>query len=294
MSKLNGRKGLKMKTIKTVSHLQRELNRQKKARKTIGFVPTMGALHQGHMNLLDTAKKENDLLVCSIFVNPTQFNDANDLKTYPRPLEHDRKLLTQKGCHILFLPHVEEVYPEEPTETYDFGRLDKVMEGQYRPGHFNGVAIVVHRLLTMVKPHKAYFGEKDFQQLQIIRRLVQITNLNTPIVAVPTSRESGGLARSSRNVNLTPQQKQEANVIFQVLKEAKEKYVSFENPKQLEKWAITQINHSPTLKVQYVKIVDMDSLEEIEQWADTERCIVCVAVFAGDVRLIDNMILFSK
>ncbi len=289
-----GCNGFYMKTIRKVSHLKEELNRHRKDGKTIGFVPTMGALHPGHMSLLGTAKAENDLLVCSIFVNPIQFNEEGDLDAYPRPLEQDQRLLLEQGCHILFLPGEGEMYPDKPRERYDFGRLDKVMEGEYRPGHFNGVAIVVHRLLKMVAPHRAYFGEKDFQQLQVINKLVEMTGLGTRIVAVPTSREADGLARSSRNARLTPEQRKAAPLIYKVLKEAKDRYLGFTNPKQLEKWATEVISSNVHLRPQYVRVVDINSLEKIEQWTDNERCILCVAVFAGDVRLIDNMRLFNK
>lgn len=256
--------------------------------KTVGFVPTMGALHEGHLTLVRRCTAENDVCVVSIFVNPTQFNNKHDLETYPRNLEADIKLLQSAGCDVLFAPSESEIYPEPDTRRFDFGTLDKVMEGAYRPGHFNGVAQVVSRLFNIIKPTRAYFGEKDFQQLAIIREMVKQYNVPVEIVGCPIAREESGLALSSRNQRLSAEGKAAAlsisKALFGSVYLKNEKSVS-----ELKSWVIDKINSDPMLEVEYFDIVDALSLKSIENWDETDNAVGCVTVYCGDVRLIDNI-----
>ncbi|MEE1540936.1 MAG: pantoate--beta-alanine ligase [Paludibacteraceae bacterium] len=256
--------------------------------KTVGFVPTMGALHEGHLTLVRRCAAENDVCVVSIFVNPTQFNNKHDLETYPRNLEADIKLLQSAGCDVLFAPSESEIYPEPDTRRFDFGTLDKVMEGAYRPGHFNGVAQVVSRLFNIIKPTRAYFGEKDFQQLAIIREMVKQYNVPVEIVGCPIAREESGLALSSRNQRLSAEGKAAAlsisKALFGSVYLKNEKSVS-----ELKAWVIDKINSDPMLEVEYFDIVDALSLKSIENWDETDNAVGCVTVYCGDVRLIDNI-----
>jgi len=277
-----------MQLYSTINDLQRALSKERSAGKSIGFVPTMGALHQGHLELVKRSALENDVSVVSIFVNPTQFNDADDLLKYPRTLEADCDLLRTVACACVFAPDAEEIYPEPDTRVFDFGNLATVMEGRFRPGHFNGVAQVVSRLFDIVKPDKAYFGEKDFQQLAVVRELVRQLDLNIQIIACPIVREKDGLAMSSRNRRLNENQRKQAVAISQTLFESMEKKNIFPVP-ELKQWAIDQINTAPELKVEYFEIVDGNTLQPIDKWEDTNYPVGCVAVFAGDVRLIDNI-----
>lgn len=260
---------------------------------SIGFVPTMGALHEGHMELLRKAVEENDYVACSIFINPIQFNNVSDLEKYPRPLEHDLALLKQAGCDLVFIPGVKEMYPEEVSKIYDFGQLDKVMEGKHRPGHFNGVAIVVSRLFDIIRPGKAYFGEKDFQQLAIIRRLVAMEDIPVAIVPCPTVRETDGLAMSSRNQRLTAAGRRQAPFIYQVLRETSARAGSF-SIDEVVAYAGGRFRHQNAFNLEYFEIVDMDTLQPVKGWHDCPGIIVCAAAFLGDVRLIDNKILFHN
>jgi len=255
--------------------------------KTIGFVPTMGALHEGHLSLVKQARAENDVIIVSIFVNPIQFNNPDDLNKYPRTLEKDLNLLTSVGCDLVFTPSAAEMYPEKVEKTYNFGQLDKVMEGAFRPGHFNGVAVVVHRLFDITLPHKAYFGEKDYQQLQIIKALVEQEQLDVKIIPCPISREADGLARSSRNERLTPQMRREAPYIHLVLEEARslsrahtaEQIIAFVNMK---------FSNHPLLKLEYFSIADGQTLQPVRGGIKPGD-LGLIAVFAGDIRLIDNI-----
>lgn len=257
----------------------------------IGFVPTMGALHQGHLSLIKRAKEENDLVICSIFVNPTQFNDKKDLENYPRTEQRDLELLATAGCDAAFTPSIKEIYPIEDNSVFEFGSLDKVMEGSFRPGHFNGVALVVKRLFEIVKPKRAYFGQKDFQQLAIIRQLKEKLNLPVEIIGCPTVRESDGLAMSSRNMRLTEEERKSAASIPKVLFNAKKLYKEM-SVSEIKQWAMEQLAKQPLLTPEYFEIVDSSSLQPIKSWSDTKECVACVAVKAGAVRLIDNMVLF--
>ncbi|MDR3217608.1 MAG: pantoate--beta-alanine ligase [Dysgonamonadaceae bacterium] len=277
-----------MQVLHTIINLQNELSKDKGSDKTIGFVPTMGALHQGHLELVRRSVVENDVTVVSIFVNPTQFNDKTDLLKYPRNLQVDCDLLRETGCTYVFAPDADEIYPEPDTRRFDFGALANVMEGRFRPGHFNGVAQVVSRLFDIVKPDKAYFGEKDFQQLAIIRAMVKQLQLNIQIIACPIVREADGLAMSSRNIRLSDTQRKEAVFISKTLFDSREKQKDYTVP-ALKNQVIAQINAMPDLQVEYFEIVDGYTLQSIDNWNDTNYPVACIAVFAGEVRLIDKI-----
>ena len=258
------------------------------AGKSIGLVPTMGALHQGHASLVERSVKENDVTVVSVFVNPTQFNDKNDLKNYPRTLEADCALLEKVGATITFAPTVEEMYPTEDTRQFSFAPIDTVMEGACRPGHFNGVAQIVSKLFYAVEPDKAYFGEKDFQQLAIIREMVRQLDLKLQIVGCPIVREADGLAMSSRNTLLTAEERERALTISRAL------FASLEHAKE-NTLAATKafvediINSTPGLELEYYQIVDGNTLQEISEWDDSDYVVGCIALFCGKIRLIDNI-----
>jgi pantoate--beta-alanine ligase len=278
-----------MQVIRTIKEMQLFSKNKRKNGKTIGFVPTMGALHKGHINLVEKALEENETVVVSIFVNPVQFNNAADLEKYPRTWENDITLLKKAGCHCVFNPEVNEMYPEPVTHFYDFGMLDKVMEGKFRPGHFNGVAVVVKKLLDIIMPHKAYFGQKDFQQLAIIKAMVKTENLLVDIIPCPTIRENDGLAMSSRNMRLTPNQRTQASQIFNTLKKASEWYQEMSIDELIKKVQIT-INENPEMELEYFEISDTETLIPVRKKKKGKSLVACIAVYMGDVRLIDNMI----
>ena len=275
-----------MKSFSTVSDLRAAL--AERTGKVVGFVPTMGALHQGHISLVERARKECDIVVVSVFVNPTQFNDKNDLKNYPRTPEADAAMLEAAGVDYVLFPSVEEIYPEPDTRVFDFGLIDKVMEGATRAGHFNGVAQVVSRLFAIVEPDKAYFGEKDFQQIAVIRAMCAQLGLSLEIVDCPIIRDTDGLARSSRNTLLTPEHRAAAPHIYEVLSAATTKLGEM-TPQQLTAWVVEQVESNPLLKVIYFQAVDALSLQQVENWADSNRIQGCIAVQAGEIRLIDNI-----
>lgn len=277
-----------MQIVHTVLDLQNLLDRYKSDPKTIGFVPTMGALHEGHLSLVNESKKNNDVTVVSIFVNPTQFNDPSDLEKYPRTLDQDTNLLANAGVDIVFAPSVKDIYPEPDTRIFDFGQLDQVMEGKYRPNHFNGVAQVVSRLFDLVKPTRAYFGEKDFQQLAIIRSLVKQYNIPVEIVAVPIKRELSGLAMSSRNQRLTTEQLTHAANIYRVLNESLSDLFKYTVEQTIQS-VVDQINTIDELDVEYLEIVDGYTLQPVLNWSDSDYIVGCITVYCGDVRLIDNI-----
>lgn len=285
-------KFLNMKVFHTISETSDWIKLHKEQGKKIGFVPTMGALHKGHITLVEKAKDENDIVVCSIFVNPIQFNNPDDLVKYPRTLETDLEMLGESGCDLVFTPSEKEMYPEPDRTIYDFGELDKVMEGRFRPGHFNGVAIVVRRLLEIASADNAYFGEKDFQQLTIIKKMVHDLVLPVKIVPCPIVREPDGLAMSSRNQRLLPEERAVAPLIFNSLQKAADSF-SFFTPEGLKQMITEDFEQNPMFRVEYVEIVDMDTLKPMNDWNDSKQVIICVAVFLGQVRLIDNMVLYS-
>ncbi|MDD2326888.1 MAG: pantoate--beta-alanine ligase [bacterium] len=277
-----------MKVIHTVSALNLALQPFRCEGVEIGFVPTMGALHEGHATLIRKSIEENGCTVVSLFVNPTQFNNSEDLRLYPRTPEEDRQLLQELGVEILFAPSVEEVYPEPDRRVFDFGLLDKVMEGRFRPGHFNGVAQVVSRLFSFVQPDRAYFGEKDFQQLAIVREMTRRLQIPVEIVGVPIVREPSGLAMSSRNQRLSLQEREQASQIYRMLD--KSLGLTGEHlPRELAEWVVGEINNVPGLRVEYYEIVDGDSLRPIASWDESDRPVGCAAVYCGGVRLIDNI-----
>lgn len=275
-----------MKTVYTVNELKQELASVDMS--GVGFVPTMGALHAGHRSLVEKARKECETVVVSVFVNPTQFNDKNDLKHYPRTPEADEALLKEAGADIVFMPSVEEVYPEPDTRIFDFGQIDKVMEGATRPGHFNGVAQVVSRLFDMVNPAKAYFGEKDFQQIAVIKAMVKQLGLDVEIVECPIIRGEDGLALSSRNTLLTAEHRAAAPHIYATIKQCAKKMQTM-TPVELCEWVKLEVESNPLLKVIYFQAVDALSMQQISAWSESERVQGCIAVQAGEIRLIDNV-----
>ncbi len=255
---------------------------------SIGFVPTMGALHDGHLSLLRTSIAGNDISISSIFVNPTQFNNKLDLEKYPRTFEEDCKKLEQAGCDIVFAPSADEMYPEEVKTTYDFGQLEQLMEGEHRPGHFNGVAVVVKKLFDICLPHKSYFGEKDFQQLMIIRDLVKKEKMDIEIIGCPIIREADGLAMSSRNTRLSQHERPIAPEIYKTLIRMKEQAVSTSFEQLIEE-AQSNLESLPEIKIEYIQIVDDETLLPVRTWDEARNIRVFIAMFLGDVRLIDNM-----
>lgn len=275
----------------TIADTRAAINRQFTEGKSIGFVPTMGALHEGHLKLVRQAALDNDFVVVSIFVNPIQFNNTEDLEKYPRTLDTDLALLEGTGCQLVFAPSVAEMYPEPDLSEFDFGMLDKVMEGKFRPGHFRGVAIVVKKLFEIVNPNKAYFGEKDFQQLAIIKKMVSDHKMPVEIIPYPIVREPDGLAMSSRNARLTAAERDEATIIFRALSGVKESHTWF-TPDGVRQLIRGEIQESPMFRLEYVDIVDTETLQPFEDWMDVEHAVVCVAAFIGSVRLIDNIVLY--
>lgn len=325
-----------MQFFKQVKDLQHFLEKAKAEKLSVGFVPTMGALHPGHISLIDKAKLENDIVVCSIFVNPTQFNDKSDLENYPRPLENDIQLLIKSGCDILFNPEVEEVFPDfyvhpsiaaknltpitkpnilthdnkdlfrhdenifstieksrkenyiEP-DSIDLNGLDSVMEGKFRPGHFKGVVKVVSRLFDIVKPHRAYFGEKDFQQMAVIKQMVKHLKLDVKIVPCPIMREKNGLAMSSRNLLLTGEEKDLAAIISKTLFEAKA-LANNSTVSEVKEFVEKKINSISAMRLEYFEIVNSETLSPAKNWENSAQNVGCIALFLGKVRLIDNII----
>jgi len=277
-----------MKIAYTIRQLGTATAPARKSRKTIGFVPTMGALHEGHLSLVRICRSQNDLVVVSIFVNPTQFNDPNDLKDYPRMTEKDIGLLQPAGCDVVFIPEHGEIYPEPDTRTYNFDGLDKTMEGRFRPGHFNGVAQVVTRLFQIVKPQRAYFGLKDFQQQAILKKVVRDLNLPVELVVCPIIREPDGLAMSSRNLLLTPEQRKHATVIHETLSMAK-KMSETHTPDEVRQFVTDRINLDKLLQIEYFEIADNTTLVPVKSWSEPGGKIGCIAVRVGKIRLIDNI-----
>ncbi len=277
-----------MKIVSSIKDLKNFLALEREKGKKVGLVPTMGALHAGHISLVKRCVAENDICVVSDFVNPTQFNDKHDLETYPRTLEADCALLEPEGCDYVFAPSVAEMYPEPDTRVFDLGPVAAVMEGPRRPGHFNGVAQVVSKLFYIVDPDNAYFGEKDFQQIAVIREMVRQLNLPVHIVDCPIQREADGLALSSRNTRLTPEQRQKAPVIARTLKESTT-FVPAKSVQEVIDFVVNTINQVPEMEVEYFEIVDGHTMQSIQNWSDTTYPVGCITVYCGEVRLIDNI-----
>ena len=277
-----------MKVITTARELREFSTATHQQGKSIGFVPTMGALHDGHLSLVAQARSHNDIVVVSVFVNPTQFNNPDDLRTYPRTEEADLEKLTAARVDVAFLPTVQEMYPEPDTRVFDLGQVAEVMEGKMRPGHFNGVAQVVSRLFEMVHPTRAYFGEKDFQQIAVIRKMVEIEGFDLELVPVPIKRETDGLAMSSRNVRLTTEMRKAAPQIHAALVEAVD-YAATHTVEQTIHRTVEHINSVDGLETEYFEIVDGLTCLPIQQWDESQQPVGCITVYAGDVRLIDNI-----
>ncbi|MCC8115442.1 MAG: pantoate--beta-alanine ligase [Bacteroidales bacterium] len=277
-----------MEIIRTIDGLREALDQKRAQGKTIGLVPTMGALHAGHISLMERARKENDVVVASVFVNPTQFNNQQDLLTYPRTEKADCEKLAAAGVDHAFVPSVEEIYPEPDTRQFDLGPVAEVMEGAMRPGHFNGVAQIVSKLFDMVRPTRAYFGEKDFQQIAVIRRMAELEGFDLEIVACPIKREADGLAMSSRNVRLTPEQREIAPAIHKTLASSVE-WAKDHTVEDTIKYVVDEVNSFPHMQVEYYQIVDGRSMQPITDWAETDYPVGCIIVYCGDVRLIDNI-----
>ena len=277
-----------MEVINTISQLRERLAQHRNEGRTIGFVPTMGALHEGHASLVRRSVKENDITVVSIFLNPTQFNDPKDLERYPRTLEADCRLLEQCGASIAFAPSVAEVYPEPDTRQFSYPPTDSVMEGAMRPGHFNGVCQVVSKLFSYVEPDRSYFGEKDYQQIAVIRRMVDDLGFKLEIVPCPVVRQEDGLALSSRNALLTEEERKIASNIYRIMKESRTLGLSVQ---QTHDYVVNEINSIDGLEVQYFSIVDGDTLADVTSWGDAPSIVGCITVFCGTkpIRLIDHI-----
>ena len=279
--------------FKKASDISSYLLKSKESGNRIGFVPTMGALHQGHISLISNSKQAGSVTVCSIFVNPTQFNDTKDFNNYPSTIEKDIDMLEKAGCDVLFLPSVAEMYPSgtQNMQNYDLGYLETVLEGSYRPGHFQGVCMVMYRLLSIVNANELYLGQKDYQQCMVIKKLVELENIKTNINICPTLRENSGLAMSSRNMRLTDMDKKQALKIFETLSYLKNN-IRPGGLNALKQVAVNNLTDAG-FKVDYVEIADADNLEIIEQWDGQKRLVALAAAFLGDVRLIDNLLLYA-
>ncbi len=278
--------------FKKIPALQSRLRKMKQVGMRIGYVPTMGALHDGHASLVRRAKGENDLVACSIFVNPTQFNDPSDLEKYPRTEGRDIETLTHLENDLLFYPRAEDIYPKGlHIPSFDFGQVDKVMEGKFRPGHFEGVVEVVYRLLDIVKPDRLYMGQKDFQQLTIIQHMLQQIEAATELIACPIIREPDGLALSSRNIQLKLEHRKNAPVIYQTLSGLSSWIKQKLSIREMETKAVRQLSNFSGFKPEYFEIVDGYTLQAIDSLEDTDYAVACTAVWVGSTRLIDNIIL---
>lgn len=281
-----------MEIIKSIAALQAEIAKARNSQKNIGLVPTMGALHAGHISLVERCVAENDICVVSVFVNPTQFNDKSDLAAYPRTPEQDAAMLEKAGCHIVFMPEVEEMYPEPDTRVFSFGALEQVMEGPYRPGHFNGVAQIVSKLFYAVQPDQAYFGEKDFQQVAIIREMIKQLQLPIRIVSCPIVREADGLAMSSRNQRLNSEERKKSVLISKYLFESRN-FAGEKSLAETKRFVEENIQAVDIFRLDYFEIVDGYTLQPLSNWEDADYVVGCIAVYCGPVRLIDNIIYKS-
>ncbi|MGM9832347.1 MAG: pantoate--beta-alanine ligase [Candidatus Limisoma sp.] len=277
-----------MEVFRTVKEFELATAGKRSEGKSVGLVPTMGALHEGHLSLVERARRENDYVAVSVFVNPTQFNNKEDLRTYPRTEEHDFALLSAAGVDAVFAPSVEEVYPEPDTRVFDLGPVAEVMEGKYRPGHFNGVAQIVSKLFRYANPTRAYFGEKDFQQIAVIRRMAQLEGFDLEIVSCPIRRESDGLALSSRNVRLTAEQRKLAPNIAKILFESCN-FAKLHTVAETIDFVVDSINAIDQMRVEYYEIVDGTTMQAVDSWESSDYIVGCITVYCGEVRLIDNI-----
>ena len=277
-----------MEVFRTVKEFESATAKKRSKGKSVGLVPTMGALHEGHLSLVERARRENDYVAVSVFVNPTQFNNKEDLRTYPRTEEHDLALLSAAGVDAVFAPSVEEVYPEPDTRVFDLGAVAEVMEGKYRPGHFNGVAQIVSKPFRYANPTRAYFGEKDFQQIAVIRRMAQLEGFDLEIVSCPIKRESDGLALSSRNVRLTAEQRKLAPNIAKILFESCN-FAKLHTVAETIDYVVAAINAIDQMRVEYYEIVDGTTMQAVDSWDQSDYIVGCITVYCGEVRLIDNI-----
>jgi pantoate--beta-alanine ligase len=278
-----------MQIFHSISEIQNHLKSLDRQGKTVGFVPTMGALHAGHLALVETAKANNDIAVCSIFVNPTQFNNAHDLAVYPRTLASDAQLLETVNCDCIFAPSAEEMYSDLPNLKFDFGDLERVMEGEFRPGHFNGVGIVVSKLFHIIKPERAYFGQKDLQQCAVVRRLIHDLSFDLTLIICPTHRETDGLAMSSRNRNLTEEQRNLAPNLYKTMNLAKEKLLDGEGVQAAKTFVQKTLSEIQGIDLEYFEVSNLDNLKPINDYI-AGKTTFCIAAFLGKTRLIDNLI----
>ena len=277
-----------MEIISKVDELRKQVANLRAGSKSVGLVPTMGALHEGHQSLVERARRENDIVVVSVFLNPTQFNNKEDLRTYPRNAEADAALLESCGVDIAFMPTVEDIYPEPDTRVFNLGPVAEVMEGAKRPGHFNGVCQIVSKLFMIVEPTRAYFGEKDFQQIAVVRAMIKQLGLNLETVPCPCVREADGLAKSSRNVRLTPQTRKVAPNIYRVLRESID-FAQDHTVEQTLNWVTATLNAYPEMEVEYYSICDGITLQPVNDWEQSDYIVGCITVYCGDVREIDNI-----
>jgi pantoate--beta-alanine ligase len=280
-----------MEIFKEIHPLKAFLKGNRTLGNSIGLVPTMGALHKGHISLIETSKQQNNVTVCSIYVNPTQFNNPDDLLKYPRTFDLDLSLLEKAGCDAVFYPNNEEMYPEKPVVKFDFGELDKVMEGRFRPGHFSGVALVVSKFFNIIQPDNAYFGQKDWQQFAVIQKLVHELKFGLTVHGEPTLRESDGLAMSSRNLRLNETQRKKATVLYAALLSARQDLISGITIEQVKKMVSEKVS-SEDVRLEYFEVADSKNLNLLESVKEEKnRAILCIAAYVGDVRLIDNIFL---
>ena len=277
-----------MRSISSVEQLTQAVGGARAGGRTVGLVPTMGALHEGHKSLVDRARRECDVVVVSVFLNPTQFNNADDLRTYPRTAEADAAMLEACDVDIAFMPTVDDIYPEPDTRVFHLGPVAEVMEGAMRPGHFNGVCQIVSKLFAMVEPDRAYFGEKDYQQIAVIRAMVKQLGFNLEIVPCPCVREADGLAKSSRNVRLTPVVRKVAPAIYRTLKESL-RFAEGHSLEQTHDWVVATLNAYPEMEVEYFSICDGITLQPLDSWDQSDNIVGCITVYCGDVREIDNI-----
>jgi pantoate--beta-alanine ligase len=278
-----------MEIFKQIAPLKAYLKDLRLQGKSIGMVPTMGALHTGHLSLIKASQEQNQITVCTVFVNPTQFNNANDLLKYPRTLGKDTEMLQEVRCDVLFCPETIEIYPEKSSIRIDFGGLDKIMEGKFRPGHFSGVGVVVSKLLHIVDPHHVYFGQKDWQQFAVLRQLVEELNFNVQIHSIPTLRENDGLALSSRNLRLTASQRSHATVFYRALLAARTNLKSGSSVEEVQKIVKKMVEEYPEVTLEYFEVAESKNLNLIENVERADQPIMCIAGYVGEVRLIDNM-----
>ncbi|WP_207433769.1 pantoate--beta-alanine ligase [Sabulibacter ruber] len=276
--------------LSSLSDIRQHTEMLRQQGQRIGFVPTMGALHEGHLSLIRAAKSQNDVTVCSVFVNPVQFNNPEDYRLYPRLLDKDAEMLAQEGCDVLFAPVAEEMYRQKARLTFDFGELERVMEGAHRPGHFNGVATVVSKLFHLVKPHQAFFGQKDLQQFAIIQQLVLDLSFDLELICFPIIREEDGLAMSSRNRRLTPEQRSIAPKLYEALQLLRTK-LQTSSVEEAKKETEAFLGQFPEIRLEYLEVVHAQTLQPVPEVSGGTPVALCLAAFLGEVRLIDNLLL---